>query len=478
MQWNNAMRIKPSVFLWKSVRAGALAILLLAAVMVVAGCAPVRSGGQSAVELPPAFTATGEAALPQMWWRSFDDPALDAFMARALAGNLSLKATWERLRQAEALQRKAGAGLIPSLQGEAGAATSRYDNNGRTGSDQTYSLGLSASYEVDLWGRIRSSRDAARFDTGASAEDLRAAALTLSAQVAAGWYELMEKYGQLDLLDGQMETNRKVLELVTLQFRTGQTGIADVLQQRQLIEANVGERAQVAAQIRVLENRLNLLAGLAPGQLALPQAALISLPALPETGVPAELVRHRPDVRRAWFQVRAADERTAAAVSERFPRLSLAAGVSTSAENIDDLFDNWLASLAANLVAPLIDGGQRRAEVERSQAQARERLHTYGQTVLQAVAEVEDALSGEARQREYLDSVERQLELAGQAIDRVRDRYLNGAEDYQRVLSALLSYQQLQRSHLAGQRILIQYRIDLCRALGTGWDMTAYAPES
>ncbi|MDW7643786.1 MAG: efflux transporter outer membrane subunit [Desulfuromonadales bacterium] len=455
-----------------------LAACLLAAVLAVAGCAPVRSGGQGAVELPPAFTTTGEAVLPEMWWRSFDDPALDAFMARALAGNLSLKATWERLRQAEALQRKAGAGLIPSLQGEAGASTTRYDNNSRSGTDHTYSLGLAASYEIDLWGRIRSSRDAARFDTGASAEDLRAAALTLSAQVAAGWYELMEKYGQLDLLDGQMETNRKVLELVTLQFRTGQTGIADVLQQRQLIEANVGERAQVAAQIRVLENRLHLLAGLAPGQLALPQAGLISLPALPETGVPAELVRHRPDVRRAWFQVRAADERTAAAVSERFPRLSLTAGASTSAETIDDLFDNWLASLAANLVAPLIDGGQRRAEVERSQAQARERLHTYGQTVLQAVAEVEDALSGEARQLEYLDSVERQLELAGQAIDRVRDRYLNGAEDYQRVLSALFSYQQLQRSHLAGQRILIQYRIDLCRALGTGWDMTAYVPES
>ena len=455
-----------------------LAAFVLVAMTLTAGCAPVDRGGQSKLELPSAFSVTGEAVLPDKWWHSFDDPALEAFMERALDGNLSLQATWERLRQAEAQQRKAGAGLIPSLQGEAGAARSRFKNNGGSGSENTFNLGLSASYEIDLWGRIRSGRDAARFDTQASHEDLRTAALTLSAQVASAWYERMEKYGQLDLLDRQIETNQQVLELVTLQFRTGQTGIADVLQQRQLIEANRGERAQVAAQIRLLENRLNLLAGLAPAPLSLPPAGLITLPALPETGVPAELVRHRPDVLRAWYQVLAADERTAAAVSERYPRLSLTAGASTSADDIDKLFDNWLASLAANLVAPLIDGGQRRAEVERSQALARERLHTYGQTVLQAVSEVEDALSSEARQREYLDSLQQQLELARQAIDRVRDRYLNGAENYQRVLSALLSYQQLQRSTLTGRRLLIQYRIDLCRALGSRWEMPAHRQES
>jgi outer membrane protein TolC len=228
----------------------------------------------------------------------------------------------------------------------------------------------------------------------------------------------------------------------------------------------------VAGQAQVLENQLNLLIGTPPGQLQLPHVAkLITLPSLPSTGIPAALVQNRPDVRSAWYRVLSADQSTAAAVADRFPRLSISAGLSTGGEYADELFDNWLASLAGNLVAPLVDGGLRKAEVARSRAVTEERLHAYGQTVLEALGEVEDALAREARQREYLLSLEKQLDLAQSVIGRVRDRYLNGAEEYQRVLDALLSYQQLQRNYLSGRRTLIQYRIDLCRALGGGWQM-------
>ncbi|MCK4509835.1 MAG: TolC family protein, partial [Desulfuromonadales bacterium] len=168
----------------------------------------------------------------------------------------------------------------------------------------------------------------------------------------------------------------------------------------------------------------------------------------------------------------AADQRVAAAVADRFPRLSLTGRANTTDEQIENLFDDWLTSLAANLLAPLIDGGRRLAEVERSQAVAAENFHIYGQTVLDALAEVEDALTQELRQLEYLLSINRQLELAEQATSRIRDRYLNGAEDYQRILGALLSKQLLQRTQLSARRELFVNRINLCRALAGGWEMS------
>lgn len=290
--------------------------------------------------------------------------------------------------------------------------------------------------------------------------------------MAGTWYQLVEQYGQLDVLNAQITTNEKGLELVTVQFRTGKVGISDMLQQKQLVESNQGEKAQVAAQVKVLEHQLAILLGSPPQKTVAPRVAqLLELPPMPETGLPAELIQRRPDIRSAYYEVQSADSDLAAAIANRFPRLSLTAEVDTSVEHTRDLFDNWLATLAANLVAPVIDGGLRKAEVDRTRAVAAEKLHTYGQTILEALGEVEDALVQEQRQRDFIASLDRQLTLAGQVIQRLRDRYLQGTVDYQRVLDALLSQQSLQRSLLTANRDLVQDRIDLCRALGCGWTL-------
>jgi outer membrane protein TolC len=216
-----------------------------------------------------------------------------------------------------------------------------------------------------------------------------------------------------------------------------------------------------------------VLLGMPPDQAPQVTAKVFrELPPLPETGLQSLLLERRPDVRAAWLRLEAADQRVAAAVADRFPRLSLTGRTNTTDEHIEDLFDDWLATIAANLLAPLIDGGQRRAEVERSQAVAAENFHIYGQTVLEALAEVENTLIQEQRQQEHLVSITRQLELAEQAFGRIRDRYLNGAEDYQRVLGALLSKQLLQRTQLLAQRELFVNRINLCRALAGGWELS------
>lgn len=453
----------------------------LAAAGLVSACQTTENDYTPPVQLPAQFTESGEAALPDEWWRSFDDPVLDELIEQALAGSLTIRAAWDRLAQARATATKAGASLFPTLDGEAGASRQRQkaivsstNSRQRVTSATDLSLGLVGSYEVDLWGELRSSRDAARFDLNASEEDLKTAAITLSAEVAVIWYQMIEQYGQIDLLLSQAETNEKVLEVVTLRFRRGQVQATDVLRQRQLVESNRGDLILAETKAQVLGHQLAILLGRTPTALDVPRVnALMTLPDLPDTGIPADLVNRRPDIRKAYFDVLAADRRTAAAVADRFPRLTLTARTTTSGEDLRDLFDNWLASLAANLVAPLFDAGERKAEVERTRAVTSQALNEYGQTVLESLGEVEDALIQEANQRTYIASLEKQIELSDQAVERVRDTYISGGEDYLRVLDALLTIQSLERTYLEAQRQLIEFRIDLCRALGGGWEITA-----
>jgi NodT family efflux transporter outer membrane factor (OMF) lipoprotein len=436
---------------------------------------------ESTVPLPKAFSATGIAKLPDRWWECFNDTQLNSLVERALDGNLNLRMVWDRLNQTQAVARKQGAALWPSLNGEAGADRTAQREEIASGSNArqtTYttslSLDLVASYEVDLWGRIGSARDAAILDVKATEAQLTAAAITLSAEVALTWYQLVEQYGQIDLLGGQLKTNEDVLELVTLRFRRGQTGAADVLRQRQLVESVRGNLTTAESSATVLEHQLALLTGQPPKNLAIRRVAeLSSLPPMPDTGVPASLIQCRPDIQQAYYDVLAADRRLAAAVTDRFPRISLSARVNTSGEATRDLFHNWLASLAANMMAPIFDADLRRAEVDRTRSVVSERLHSYGQTILTALNEVENALVREDKQRELIQSLEKQVVLSRQVIERTRDSYTKGALDYLRVLDALLSQQSLQRDYLQAQRQLIAYRINLCRALGSGWAMTA-----
>ncbi len=441
--------------------------------LLLVSCTPTMSRQASSIQPQGKFSATGQAQLPEKWWLTFADPTLDQLIEQALADNLSLQGAWDRLDRARAVARQAGAELMPQLEGNAGYSTTSTRVDSRTDSSHSYNLGLAASYEIDLWGRINSTREAAELDARASVEELQTAALTLSAQVATTWFQWLEQQGQVEILDQQLQTNRQTLELISLQFRTGQVGIADLLQQRQVVENRNGERVLANGRLQVLQNQLTILLGVPPDRApALTPRKFSELPPLPATGLQSSLLERRPDVRSAWLRLLAADQRVAAAAADRFPRLSLTGRASTSAEQVEQLFDDWLASLAANLLAPILDGGRRRAEVERSQAVAMEALHSYGQTVLDALTEVENALAIEQRQQEYLASINRQLVLATQATGRIRDRYLNGAEDYQRVLISLLSEQQLQRTQITAHRELFENRINLCRALAGGWEMT------
>jgi NodT family efflux transporter outer membrane factor (OMF) lipoprotein len=408
---------------------------------------------------------------------AFGDSDLDQLIETALSDNFSLRIAWDRLRQSEAVARQFGAQNYPTLDGTAGASTRRESISGTETNTNNFSLGLVASYELDLWGRVRSNADATVLEAQATREQVQAAAITLSADIATVWFRLVEQNGRIEVLKEQVLTNENITELITLRFRRGQVDASDVLQQRQLTEVRRADLIQTESQAAVLRHRLAVLTSQSPESANLPYTfELQELPPLPAAGVPSELIERRPDIRSAELSVRSADERVGAAVANRFPRISISAQAGTSSSDASDLFDNWIASLGANLVAPIIDGGSRRAEVERTQAVLSERINTYGQTVLVAFNEVEDALVQESRQREFLDNLKRQIVISSQVVERTRERYLNGADDYLRVLSALLTDQQLQVSDLQARRQLIEFRINLNRALAGGWELTRPEP--
>lgn len=438
--------------------------LLAVATVLLCGCIPIRDRFIAPVELPDKFSTGGYTELQAEWWLAFHDEKLAQLIGQALNDNFNLRAVAEKLEETKALARLAGAPLVPSLDGRGSAATAR--NHSTDSSTDNFLAGLAASYEVDLWGRLRAARDAALLDVGASLEDYHTAALSLAAEVAITWYRFVEANLQLELLNNQKETNAKVLELISMRFRSGQTGIADVLQQRQLIESNISDMAALKADIYLFEHQLAILLGTRPGKHdLLSPKRLPDLAPLPYTGIPLDLLARRPDIRASYLKLKAADQRVAAAVANRFPRLTISADLTTAGENSRDLFNTWVSSLAAGLLGPIIDGGQRKAEVARTRSVAGQQFYRHCQAILEAIREVEDSLVQEKQQLVILDSQRNQLQLAAETIEYVANRYRQGGEDYQRVLLALLSHQSLQRSLITSQRRLLNIRIALYRAL-------------
>ncbi len=300
----------------------------------------------------------------------------------------------------------------------------------------------------------------------ATEEDYQWAALQLSGEIASVWYALAEAHAQYELVEEQIKTNEQGLELMETRFGFGQNRSADVLRQRQLVESTREQLVVVQSRIEQLEHQFAVLLGQTPqGANYEAPAVLPQLPPLPATGLPSELIQRRPDVRRDYDALMAADRDVASAVSNQFPRLNLTASLETAAENPEGLFRDWILGLAGQLTAPLFDGGQRRAEVHRTAAVTRQRIAQYGQTVLVAFQEVENALAREKYAQQRLAYVESQIELGEQTVTQLVEGYFTGVSDYLSVLTATTNQQRLQRQYLSIRLELVLARIELYRSL-------------
>jgi len=440
----------------------------LLVLLLIAGCAG-RSTPPSipTLETPQAFTESGQITAPNRWWTAFGVAQLDQQVDRALTDNYTLTAAGFQVRAARALTRREASDFWPDIDGILGISTT----GGPGENFQTYEVGLNGNYQVDLWGEIESRVDAQRYRAAATCWDYHAVALALSAEITSTWFALIEANAEAELLEEQIETNRTGLKLQEQRFGLGLIRSADVLRQRQLLESTLEQTAINATSIEVLEHQLATLLGEMPqGASYQTGTTFPELPPLPTTGLSSDLILRRPDIQSNFHALVAADRDLASAISAQYPRLNLSSSLRSLTENPESLLRDWVISIGGQLVAPLFDGGQRKADVDITNAIKYQLFNVWAQSVLEAFREVEDSLTQEKYQIQQIEHLEAQVKLAGQASNQLREQYLIGDAEYLDVLSAITGQQSLQRQLLTAQLNLRLIRVSLYLALAGNID--------
>ncbi|MFB6263334.1 MAG: efflux transporter outer membrane subunit [Bradymonadaceae bacterium] len=457
-------------------------IWMVAAMVIGAGCQTEDYSKKTSevVDVPKSYRekeVEGESL--EGWCTDFGDPTLKKLVDRVYRDNLSLRAAWARLRGARARVKQAAARRWPQITAEGQVQRSAFPNlPERLPVDNTsYQTSVAASYEVDLWGRMANLHQAARLDRKAVRADVESMAMSLTSRVAETWYNLVRDRANVDLLKRQIETSRRFLELTESQFARGARSALDVSQQRRQLESLKSQLAQAKAQREIAAQQLAVLLGEPPqSDVGGDRRELPELPPRPDPGVPSELLKNRPDIRAARARIEAADKRILAAVKNQYPSIKLSASLFTQAQNIEDLFNElfWQGMVSASQA--VFDGGKRFADIEEAKSQGARALYNYGQTVLEALQDVQRSLVRQKRQADALEHLRSELKSAERSLELARQRYRHGAASYLRVLSSLQSLQSVQRQMLDARRQQISNRIQLCRAVGGKWTRDLESP--
>jgi NodT family efflux transporter outer membrane factor (OMF) lipoprotein len=404
----------------------------------------------------------------------FGDAELNRLMTQAFDGNLELSQAVARWRRAEAAVRSVSAGRRPnlSLEGQAGRQRQATFVGPVTG--DYYGLSVAAGFEIDLWKRLASQVEAARFEHRAAAADVDALYLSLSARLADLYFTAVEQRAQQRLLERTIASYGDILKRVERRYRGGIVPALDVYQARQNLSAARARLPQVEARLAAAEHGVAVLLGRYPERNN--TGRIHTLPTLEEEyppGLPSQLLNARPDVQAALLRVRAADSRVAAAIADRFPAFNLTARYGGAADAPRRMFDspNIFWNLLINLAQPLLDGGRRRAEVDRQRTLFEELLAGYQAQVIEAFREVEDALAAERATRVQVRQLEERRASTAAALRLATDRYLLGLSEYLPVLTAQVLHLETESSLLAARRQLIADRISLGRSLGGRWMM-------
>ncbi len=417
--------------------------------------------------LPVSYLNPGSGAniSSNGWWHILDSEELNNLVTIGFTNNLNLANAWSRLRMADSLARKASSYKYPNLNFKADTAYIE-EERGRA-NNESYGISLAAAYELDVWGKIRAYSESKNLETIATAEDVKATALLISGSITESWLNIKAAKAKLQLLKQQVESNVKTLDLLETRWRVSLTAAVDVFQQQQILARSKSLIPQAEQELAIYKQQLAYLLGYTPEtEIKIKNDGLPTLPSLPNTGIPADLLENRPDVKSAWLRVQSSDWNVVAAKANRLPTISLTGSVGYNETDLNNLFENWIMNLAAGLVAPLIDGGNRRAEVSYQEALTDISFIEYKDTVLTALKEVENALTKDIYQKKYLEEIKVQHEYASKTLTQAAQRYQKGVTDYLPVLSALNSKQDLERNIITVEENLLLNRVDLYKALG------------
>ncbi len=453
-------------------------LALCAAAVLLAGCATAPEYERPAILVPPEYKeaqATGvwQPAQPDLHaaavsWEVFDDPVLESLIADADRANQNLRIAEARLRGARAAVVAARAGLYPAV--SAGASASR----GRSASGITgdiFGVDASASWEVDLWGRVRASVAAAQAGAEGGAAELAAARLSTHALLAQSYFQLRVADAQRRLLGETVASYERSLQLTRDRLAAGVATRADVAQAQAQLKTVEAQRMDVGIARAQLEHAIAMLTGRAPSTFALDEQPLrATTPPVPP-GLPSRLLERRPDIAAAERQVAAANARIGIARAAYFPSLTLSADVGLRASRFGDLFSlpSRVWSLGPALAALLFDAGAREAATEQALADYDATAAGYRQTVLQAFQEVEDNLVA-LRVLADEEGVQREVVAAARiSLDIVTLQYKAGTVSYLNVIQAQTTVLQSEQALLSLRGRRLGATVALLRAIGGDW---------
>ncbi|MFG0257168.1 MAG: efflux transporter outer membrane subunit [Phycisphaerales bacterium JB043] len=456
--------------------------LVLVKPLSLTGCkvGPDYEGPPDNIELPatfgqmgdPAFRA-GEADL-RTWWTVFNDPMLDELIHTAEADNRDLRIAVSKVTEARARVGIAQSARSPQISLGGGAAAS---SDSSTGFDTRVRTNLSAeaSWEIDVFGRIARQVEAADATYEATEEDRRDVQVSLFAEVARAYLSVRSLQAQLAAAENNIGSQREILSLTETRFRDGISSGLDVAQAREVLASSEAQIPALRISLSREINTIALLVGTHPQALHVDLREPGPIPVPPQNvtvGLPADLLRQRPDIRAAERRLAAQTAQLGVATADLYPSFSLGGSIGLSALDGDDLLDasSRSFSFGPSLRWSVFDGGRVRAQIRVEDARVEQSILLYERAVLQALEEVESSMTAFLEQRVRVDATERAADAARETLRLATTLYKDGLVGFQDVLDAQRRVFSAEGDVAASRGLAAQYAVSLYKALGGGWD--------
>jgi len=462
-------------------------VLILAAMtfLILAGCAAVGpdytrvtpdAPDEWHAELQGGLTAgMSKPETLARWWTTLNDAELDSLVARAVNGNLDLKNARARIREARALRGISKAGLFPTLDANASATKRRSSENSGSGKESKfYTADFDAGWELDVFGGVRRSVEAAQASLEATQEDLYNTLVSLLAEVALNYVEVRTFQARLAVTEDNIKTQQDTYDLNQSRYQAGIIDELPVQQSLRILETSRSQIPALKTGLEAAKNRLAVLLGEQPGKLHQELAAKRPIPELPKTvviGIPAETLRHRPDIRQAERNLAAQTARIGVATADLYPKFRLFGTIGLESLSSKDFFE-WASrtwSIGPGVSWNIFDAGAIRQNIEVQTARQEQALIQYEAAVLRAQEEVENVLVAYAKEQLRREFLSNAASAAQRAALVAQDQYQAGLVDFNNVLDAQRSLLILQDQLDQSNGAVITNLVRLYKALGGGW---------
>jgi multidrug efflux system outer membrane protein len=467
--------------------------LVTALALGLMGCAVGPAYRRPSVSVPQQWSGDLErgtsprvAPVSEQWWKSFHDPELESLISRAVAANLDLQLAAARVEEARANRGIVRANGLPQVTATASGTRNRRMVVGVTPAvfpfeTNVYQGQFDMSWEADVFGRIRRQFQGAAADLAAQEEDRRDVLITLLGDVATNYAEVRGFQLRLKIAEHNIGIQQETLDLTRALAGAGQATDRDVAQAEGQLESTRAAVPQLETGREMSIHRLGVLLGSEPGSLAQELAQASPLPVVPATvpvGLPSELLKRRPDVRRAEARLAAATARVGEARADFFPRFSLtgAAGRQSTQLHLLALGVGNVFSFGPSLSLPLFTAGRIRANVAVQEARVKQAVSVYRSTVLRALEETENALIAYSNEQERCERLQQVIRADRTALELAQEQYRAGLTDFLTVLDAERALSQNEDQLAQSQTAVVTRLISLYKALGGGWSEPPSAP--